>query len=161
MHHTFASNYIEMLTGLTHLHSSFRYLVLLFIVLALVDAVLSLRGSGAYTKRSKIFALLGLILSHIQLLVGLLLYFMGGKGLNALLNVEGVMKDAQLRFYAIEHGLMMIIAIALITIGYSKAKKQTEASKQYKTIAIFYGLALAIIFVMIPWPFLKDFGAWF
>lgn len=149
-----------MITGLLHLHSSFRYLVLLFIVLALVDAIVGLSSGKAYKKSSKLFALGGLILSHIQLVVGLLLYFLGAKGFNALMNAEGVMKDATLRFYAVEHISVMIIAIALVTIGYARAKRQEDARRKFKSIALFYGIGLLLIFIMIPWPFLRSFGTW-
>jgi len=71
------------------------------------------------------------------------------------------MKDSMNRFYAVEHISMMIIAIALITVGYSRGKKQEESKRKYKTVAIFYGLGLLIIFAMIPWPFMKEFGTWF
>lgn len=149
-----------MITGLTHLHSSFRYLVLLFILIALVDAIIGISSGKSYRKASKLFALWGLVTSHIQLVVGLLLYFLGEKGF-AFLMEGGVMANAVKRFYAVEHISMMIIAIALVTIGYSRAKRQKEAKRKFRTVAIFYGLGLLIIFIMIPWPFLKDFGSWF
>lgn len=149
-----------MIIGLTHLHSSFRYLVLLFILLALIDALIGFMTGRTYKKQSKIFSLLALITAHIQLVVGLLLYFLGGKGFQAIMNVEGFMKNEMLRFYAVEHISLMIIAIALITVGYSKAKRQSEAKRKYKTVLIFYGIGLLIIFAMIPWPFMKAFGSW-
>ena len=149
-----------MITGLLHLHSSFRYLVLLLIVLAIADAFISLSNGKAYNKTSKMLALGALIFTHIQLLVGLLLYFLGPKGFNTIMNVEGFMKDATARFYAVEHISMMIIAVVLITVGYSSSKKPEEANRKYKAIAVLYSIALIIILVMIPWPFLKDFGTW-
>ncbi|MEQ9187790.1 MAG: hypothetical protein RLP15_08645, partial [Cryomorphaceae bacterium] len=118
-----------MITGLNHLHSSFRYFVLLFLLLALLDAIIGMRSGKVYSKSSKLFALGGLILAHIQGLVGLLLYFLGEKGF-AWLTTEGVMKNDTMRFYAVEHVTMMILAITLITVGYSRAKKQEEASKK-------------------------------
>jgi uncharacterized membrane protein len=149
-----------MITGLTHIHSSFRYLVLLFLVLAVVDAVIGMQREKSYAKSSKMFALFGLIFSHIQLLVGLLLYFLGDKGFKVITSVEGFMGMAPARFFAIEHIFGMILAITLITIGYSKAKKQELDRKKYWTILLYYSIALLVIFVMIPWPFLKDFGSW-
>lgn len=149
-----------MITGLTHIHSSFRYLVLIFLLLAVVDAFAGIGGGKGYKKSSKLFALGSLILVHIQLLIGLSLYFLGAKGFNALMNADGVMKDPTIRFFAVEHALMMVIAIVLITIGYSKAKKKEDTGKKQKTIALYYGLALVIILAMIPWPFMKDFGTW-
>ncbi len=158
--HTFVAQFNDMIAALNHIHSSFRYLVLLFILLALFDALIGLSSGKTYKKSSKLFALGGLILSHIQLLVGLLLYFLGAKGF-ALFSQEGMMKDATMRFFAVEHISMMIIAVALVTVGYSRSKKQEDSTKKFRTIAIFYGIAIAIIFVMIPWPFLKEFGNWF
>ena len=149
-----------MITGLTHLHSSFRYLALGFIILAIVDAVLGLSSGRSYKKSSKMFALFALISSHIQLVVGLLLYFLGAKGFQLMMNAEGVMKDATMRFFAVEHILTMIIAITLVTVGYSKAKRQEEAKRKYRTVLIFFSIALVFIFIMIPWPFLKPFGTW-
>tara|TARA_B110000046_G_C12989872_1_gene397371 strand:- start:408 stop:860 length:453 start_codon:yes stop_codon:yes gene_type:complete len=149
-----------MITGLLHIHSSLRYLVLLLIVLAIADALISLSNGKAYKKMSKRLALGAFIFTHIQLLVGLLLYFLGSKGFNTIMNVEGFMKDATARFYAVEHISMMIIAVVLITVGYSASKKREEAHRKYKAIAVLYSIALLIILVMIPWPFLKDFGTW-
>lgn len=150
-----------MYIGLNHLHSSFRYLVLLFLVLAVVDAIMAVSSGKGYTKKSKMFSLIGLIFSHIQLLVGLVMYFMSPWFSALTENAGEVMSNAQARFFAVEHPLMMIIALTLITIGYSKAKREEDDTKKSKTIMIFYGIGLLVIFAMIPWPFTKEFGAWF
>lgn len=150
-----------MYTGLNHLHSSFRYLVLLFLVLAVVDAIMAVSSGKGYTKKSKMFSLMGLIFSHIQLLVGLIMYFMSPWFSALTSNGSEVMGNAQARFFAVEHPLMMIIALTLITMGYSKAKRQEDDKKKSKTIMIFYGIGLLVIFAMIPWPFMKEFGTWF
>lgn len=150
-----------MITGLTHLHSSFRYLVLLFIVLTVIDAILAISSKKSFNKSSKMFALMGLIFSHIQLLVGLVLYFFGDrKAFETMTTVENFMSQPTARFFAVEHISMMIIAIALITVGYSRAKRQTESAAKYKSHLIFYGIGLILIFAMIPWPFMKEFGSW-
>ena len=149
-----------MLTGLTHIHSSFRYLGLLFILLTIVDSIIGMTSGKSYSKSSKLFALLGLIFSHVQLLVGLVLYFIGDKGFKIITSVDGFMSIASARFFAVEHISTMIIAIALITIGYSKAKRIEASPGKFKTQLIFYSIGLILIFAMIPWPFMKDFGSW-
>ncbi len=149
-----------MLTGLTHIHSSFRYLVLLFVILTIVDSLIGMTSGKSYSKSSKLFALMGLVFSHIQLLVGLALYFIGDKGLKIITSVDSFMSIASARFFAVEHISMMIIAIALITVGYSKVKRLEESARKYKTQLIFYSIGLVLIFAMIPWPFMKDFGSW-
>lgn len=66
-------------------------------------------------------------------------------------NTTEVMKTKEIRLLALEHPVMMIIAITLITIGWSKHKKKTSSIAKFKTFAIFYGLALLLILSRIPW----------
>ena len=156
------AKFFSMIIGLTHLHSSFRYVVLLLLVLAIIDAVISIAGDKTYRKQSKMLALFALIFSHIQLLMGSVLYFLGNRGAFAsLLEGASTMSNPEARFFAVEHMLAMIVAIALITVGYSRSKKQEVDKKKYASILMFYSIALLLIFVMIPWPFMKDFGRWF
>ncbi|HAW20151.1 MAG TPA: cytochrome B [Flavobacteriales bacterium] len=149
-----------MIIGLSHLHSSLRYVVLIFLFLAILDAILAVSSDKPYAKTSKLFALITLISAHIQLLLGLALYFIGDKGFKIITSVEGFMSIAPARFFAMEHISGMILAIVLITVGYSKAKKKEMPKQKYSTILLFYGISLLIIFAMIPWPFMKDFGSW-
>lgn len=149
-----------MYTGLNHLHSANRYLIVAFLIITLVDAALSMSNSE-YNKRNKTFALVALILVHIQTTLGLIQYFLSPWFQGLMENASDVMSNPQARFYAVEHWLIMIAATVLITIGYSKAKKIEEASRKYKTLLIFYGIGFALIFIGIPWPFMKSFGTWF
>lgn len=140
---------------LLHAHSGLRWLVLLFLVLAIAGAW------SAWSKKADYPAgkmpLLGLIFTHVQLLLGFILYFISPKVQFA----SGVMKDSMLRFYTVEHISLMLIAIVLITMGYSKAKRQTEQARGHKTIYTYYLIGLVLILVSIPWPF-RDLGAgWF
>ena len=146
---------------LKHAHSGLRWLVLIFIVLAIVNALMKRGKNTEYTKGDKMPVLLGLIFTHVQLLIGLVLYFITQKfsfanGMGAL------MKDSVGRFYAVEHLSMMILAVVLITIGYSKSKRQEIPSKKHTTVLVFYGIALLLILVSIPWPFRAALGGgWF
>ncbi len=100
-------------------------------------------------------SLFALILSHIQLVVGLILYFVSANGLKAIqaLGMGGL--NAPARLLALEHPVINIIALALITIGWSRHKRLMESSKKFKSIGIFYGLGLLLILSRIPW------GQWF
>ena len=82
-----------------------------------------------------------LIFTHIQLVIGLITYFVSPLGLASL----GQMSDKALRLTSLEHPLINIIAIVLITIGWSKHKKLTDATAKFKTFAVFYGLGLLLI----------------
>ncbi|MBA6156862.1 hypothetical protein H3Z83_10075 [Tenacibaculum sp. S7007] len=128
------------------LHSYWAYIVLAVLIFTVINAIIGLVQKKEFTHKEFRLGLFTLITAHIQLLVGFLVYFIGGyqKGL-------GEMKDSAVRLLALEHPLMMIIAITLITIGWSKHKKQVKSEAKFKTFAIFYGLALVLILARIPW----------
>lgn len=140
---------------LLHAHSGLRYLVLLFLILAIYSAWSNWSKKADYPVGK--MPLLGLIFTHVQLLLGLALYFMSPK-----VQFAGeVMKEAMLRFYTVEHISLMIVAIILITVGYSKAKRQAPAPEGHKTLYTYYLIGLILILVSIPWPFRNLGAAWF
>ena len=98
--------------------------------------------------------LLVFILSHIQLLLGLFLLFVGPMS-NNFSHMGDVMKDSYLRMMTVEHPLTMIIGVTLITMGRIKMKKKPEAADKYKTIIIFYSIALVLFLSRIPWSHLN------
>jgi hypothetical protein len=100
-----------------------------------------------FTPRDRKIALFGLIAIHVQLLAGLILYFVSPLGLASL----GQMADKAVRLTSLEHPLINIIAIVLITIGWSKHKKQATSESKFKTFSVFYGLGLLFILSRIPW----------
>ena len=100
-----------------------------------------------FTPKDRKIALFGLIATHIQLVVGLILYFVSPLGKAAF----GNMSDAAIRLTSLEHPLTNIIAIVLITIGWSKHKKAATSEAKFKSIAIFNGLGLLLILSRIPW----------
>ncbi|MFL9829908.1 hypothetical protein ABS764_03505 [Flavobacterium sp. ST-87] len=128
-------------------HSGWAYLALLLLVITVINAVIGLASKKEFTPKDRKIALFGLIGTHTQLLIGLILYFVSPLGLNSL----GQMSDKMLRLTSLEHPLINIIAITLITIGWSKHKKLTTSESKFKTFSIFYGLGLVLILIRIPW----------
>ena len=126
-------------------HSGFRYIVFLLLAIAVIRAFAGWFGKGAYTDGNRKFNLFTMISVHTQILIGLVLYFISPN----VKFVSGMMKDATLRYWGVEHISMMIIAMILITIGHSKSKKAISAEAKHKTIAVFYTITLAIIVVAI------------
>jgi hypothetical protein len=120
-------------------HSGWAYLALLLLVIVTLNSVLGMVSKKEFSSKDRTIALLGLIFSHVQLLVGLVLYFISPLGKAGL----SEMSNAAIRLTALEHPLINIIAIVFITIGWSKAK--------FKTISIFYGIGLLLILARIPW----------
>lgn len=138
---------------LVHAHSGLRYVVLLLLIAAIVDGY---RRSQAGSQKNQL-ALFALIFTHLQLVLGLILYFISPKVQFA----AGVMKDSVLRFYTVEHISVMLIAIILITIGYSRGKKLLPAAEGYRRTAFFYLIGLVLILISIPWPFRNLGAGWF
>ncbi|MBD1397701.1 hypothetical protein H9Q13_11045 [Pontibacter sp. JH31] len=138
-----------MYTGLQHLHSYMTYLVLLGLLISLVGALSGMSGNKPFTEKNRKMSLLGLIPAHLQWVIGVILYFVSPLGMA---NVSGAaMKDSISRLYILEHPLTMIIAVVLITVGYARAKRLQDNKKRFNSILIFYGLALALILIRIPW----------
>lgn len=134
------------------LHSYWAYLTLLMIVIAAFNALFKYLGKKEFHPIDFRISLFTLIVTHIQLLIGLVLLLAGPyMSVISELGMKGVMGDKLLRSNIIEHPLMMIIAVTLITIGYSKHKKKLTSTPKFKMLAIFYTLALISVLAKIPW----------
>ncbi len=127
-------------------HSGWAYLALLLLVFAVINSLIGLTSKKEFTSKDRKIALFGLIGTHIQLVVGLIIYFLSPIGMALLGNME---KEARLT--SLEHPLINIIAIVFITIGWSKHKKAATNDSKFKSITIFYGLGLLLILSRIPW----------
>jgi heme A synthase len=151
-----------METGLLHLHSLLRWVALVLIVVAVIKFFSSAASNKSFTSGDKKLGLFTLITFHLQLVIGLLLYFMNNwyENFN---DMATAMSNDVLRFYTVEHTLGMIIAIAFVTIGYSSAKRTRVDSKKFKKMAWWFLIALIIVLVSIPWPFreIAEGKGWF
>jgi hypothetical protein len=132
-------------------HSYWAYLVLAILIFAVVNAVVGLTQKKQFKDKDLRIGLFTLIVAHIQLLIGSGWYFMSPWFQMLKTDAASVMKDKSVRLLAIEHPITMILAIILITIGWSKHKKKTEDAAKFKTFVIFYGVALLLILSKIPW----------
>lgn len=142
-----------MYTFIQKFHSGWAYLALLILLVAVANALMGFVGKKEFTEKNRKIALFGLVFAHIQLLIGLGLYFISPKGY-ALISEVGmgtVMKTAALRLTVVEHPIINIIAIVLITIGWSKHKKELTSVGKFKSILIFYAIGLLLILSRIPW----------
>ena len=140
---------------LVHSHSGLRWLVLGLLIYAIYNAAVN---KTSYEKRDKMINLFAMISLHIQLLLGLILYYTSG-------NVSfdsGWMKSAVTRFYGMEHLLGMLLAIIVVTVGRKMAEKQEEPEQKNKKILVWYTIGLFLILASIPWPFREALnGSWF
>jgi uncharacterized membrane protein len=136
-----------MYTTLFGLHSGLRYIVLLLLALALVLAVIGLFAKKPYSEMNRKVNLFAMISTHTQFLVGLILYFFSPMVNYS--NMAEAMKEATQRYWTVEHSVMMLFAIVLITVGHSRSKKAKDAVNKHRAIALYYGLAVLVILVAI------------
>lgn len=133
------------------IHSYWAYIVLAILLFAVINAVIGLTQKKQFKDKDLRLGLFTLIVSHIQLLIGLGWYFMSPWFQALKVDASGVMKDKAARLIAVEHPIMMILAIVFITIGWSKHKKKTADAAKFKTFVVFYGIGLLLILSRIPW----------
>lgn len=131
------------------LHSIWAYLSLAVLLIAVLNALSGYFSKRTFETKDLRISLFALIFSHIQLVLGLVVYFVSPLGLEAF-STEGAMKNPELRLTMLEHPLINIIAIALITVGWSLHKK-VEGTVKFRRIMVFYSLGLLLILSRIPW----------
>lgn len=131
------------------LHSYWAYLTLLLIVIAALNALFKYFGKKEFHPLDFRISLFTLIVTHIQLLLGIVLLVTYLGTIPA--GMKEIMGNSVLRSNVVEHPLMMVIAAVLITIGYSKHKTKLTSTPKFKILAIFYTLALICVLAKIPW----------
>lgn len=143
-------------------HSGLRWFALIMLIYAVVNALM--KRSKEYKDSDKTVSVITLSLVHLQVVIGLALYFIQKKyELFSIAFDSSLSKEvkSEARLYALEHPLVMIIAAVLITIGHSKAKKAIESAKKFKLTYTLFGIGLLLILSRIPWPFLVENANWF
>lgn len=142
-----------METGLLHLHSILRWIILLLLLVCLIQAM----SKSAAVKKTSLWLLIS---AHLMLIIGVYQVFFGRYGINKGLpaGIE-LMKDKFFRFFWIEHPILMLLAIILMTVARGKAK-----NLNYKSVTVLLIIALLAILVAVPWPFREIVGegrTWF
>jgi cytochrome bd-type quinol oxidase subunit 2 len=138
--------------GVLDLHSYWAFAVLVLLLLATVNAFIGLSSKRAFLPKDRQISMLALIFTHVQFVIGLVLLFVSAKMDAAKqLGMGGVMKNPELRKLLVEHPAINLIAIILITIGWSTHKRAEDSTVKFKKIAIFYAIGLVLLLSRIPW----------
>ena len=138
-----------MVTGFKHLHSANRYILLALLLLVIITSFQKWKGKKEYTKQDDKLNLFAFIFTHIQLLLGLGLYFTS----DWVRFDDTTMSSPLIRFFTVEHIFGMLVAITLITLGRIKGKKITDSVRRHKLTFWYFFIGLVIILATIPWPF--------
>lgn len=141
-----------MYIGLMHLHSTLRWLILVVAVVLFVKYIRSWMADKSWQKSDRVVGLIFTSLFDLQLLTGLVLYFFFSPLTQVAFSDFGAaMKNPDLRFYAVEHLSMMLIALVLVHVGWAKVKRARPDRKKFKVAVIFFSVAMILVLAAIPW----------
>ncbi|HLP52598.1 MAG TPA: hypothetical protein VK154_17035 [Chitinophagales bacterium] len=143
----------KMYTVLTLSHNYTRWLVLVSLLFALYRAFRGYLSKSAFTKTDNAIRHWTATISHIQLVLGMLLYFQSPLVKYFWANSKQVMGDIEFSFFGLYHIALMFTAVIIITMGSALAKRREPDSEKFKTMLVWFTVALIIIFIAIPWPF--------
>lgn len=141
---------------LLHVHSVLRWLIAILLVYSLVVSFVRWRSASELNKTDSLFTSFTVHFSHLQLLIGLILYFISPK---VMFNGDA-MASPMIRFFTVEHIMLMVLAIACLTIGNMRAKRITNPSSKAKTIFAWFLIAFILIMAGVPWPFRELGSGW-
>lgn len=142
-----------MYSLLIFFHSLFRWLVVISLVFATYTAWRGWLTQKPFTKTDNVLRHWTATIAHIQLAIGLTLYFQSPVVKYFISNVKEAVHDTEFLFFGLIHITLMLAAIVILTIGSSLAKRKKTDLEKHKTIAVYFLIALFIIFIAIPWPF--------
>lgn len=135
------------------IHSITRYLVVFFLFGAILMSIHGYTQKKSFSNRHNAIRHWTATIAHIQLIIGILLYAQSPIALYFIKNIGTAIKSTEMSFFGLYHSVAMLTAVVLITIGSALAKRREKDEEKFKTIAIWFGIALLIIFIVIPWPF--------
>jgi hypothetical protein len=142
-----------MYSLLLTIHSLVRWLVLVSLVYALYRAYRGWLGNHAFSQLDNTVRHTTATIAHVQLLLGLWLYLISPLVAYFLANFSTAVHERQVRFFGMEHSSMMLVAVILISIGSSLAKRKPTDQARFKTMAIWFTAGLVLILANIPWAF--------
>ena len=141
-----------MYTSLLQVHNILRWVILLAALITLAKYFMGWFSQQNWRRSDNVFGIVFTSLMDLQLLVGLLLYFVYSPITEAAFqNFGAAMQNSDLRFYAVEHSLIMLIAVVLVHIGRVRTKKVETSKAKFRNGLIFFGLAYLVIMLGIPW----------
>jgi len=142
-----------MYTTILALHSIFRWLVLITLVVAIFQAYKGWMLKKPFLSKDNSLRHWTATIAHVQLIIGIWLYFVSPPMDYFMKNFKDAVHQKEIRFFGMEHSIMMVVAIVLITIGSVIAKRKSTDQDKFKTIAIWFTIGLIIILISIPWSF--------
>ncbi len=142
-----------MYQTLTFYHSIIRWLVLVSLIFSIYKAYKGYFSKSVFTKTDNSIRHWTATIAHIQLVIGIILYSQSPIIKYFWNNFSIAIQDFETTFFGLIHILLMLTAIIIITIGSALSKRKTTDQDKFKTMLVWFSIALFIIFIAIPWPF--------
>lgn len=142
-----------MYSTLLVLHSLTRWLVLAFLVYSIYRAYVGYANNKTFSKTDNTFRHWTATVAHIQLMIGMILYTQSPIVKYFWSETEIGFQNFDLTFYGLIHLVLMLTSIVVLTIGSALAKRKPTDTEKFKTMLVWFSVALIIIFIAIPWSF--------
>jgi len=142
-----------MYSTLLVFHSLIRWLVLAFLLYSIYRAFVGYINNKTFSKTDNAFRHWTATIAHIQLMIGIILYTQSPIVKYFWRKTETGLQNLDLTFYSIIHIFLMLTAIVVLTIGSALTKRKPTDQEKFKTMLVWFSIALIIIFIAIPWPF--------
>jgi hypothetical protein len=140
-----------------HSHSGLRWIVILLLLTAIMSSFFKMLIKSNYKKFDKVLSIASLSSVHLQIILGIILYFISPK---VIFKAES-MSNSMLRFFLVEHVILMLLSATVISIGFRITKKTSLPYDKHLNTFLFYTASLLLIVFSIPWPWKHLGGSWF
>lgn len=138
-------------------HSWLRWVVFLSLIYVLFRSIYGWLNKKHFTKHDNIASVILMASTHLQVLLGFWLYFFLSPITTIAPNSELLMKIPALRYWRIEHLVMMVIFLIIVQVGRSLSKKADTDLKKHKRLAISSIIGFIVLMLAMPWPY-KPYG---
>lgn len=135
------------------LHSLFRWLIVISMVYTIVKSFQGWFSNSLFTAGDAKMRTITTSIVHVQFFIGLVLYFVSPLISYFLDSFSTAVKIKDIRFFAMEHSLIMLIAVIVISFGSARSKKQVSDKAKFKSLAIWFLIGFILMFAAVPWPF--------
>jgi len=145
-----------MYSILVAVHNYLHYLLLFLLIFLVGRSFYCWQRKTAYNVTTDKISLYLFIVTHTQLLLGLILYAISP--FVHLKDFKTAIHQPAERFWTVEHISLMLVAIVLISVARISIKKMPEDESKHKRLFFLNTLALLLILLAMPYPFMHGIG---
>ncbi|MEN4011780.1 MAG: hypothetical protein AB1453_02100 [Chloroflexota bacterium] len=140
---------------LQSLHNVTRWVLIILAIIVIVRGFTGWLRGRRFNNDDNRYGMLYTLFFDIQLLGGLVLYFTKGWAVVLTADFAAAMRSSGTRFFAIEHLLLMLIALVVVHVTRSQSRKAGSDLLKHRRAAIGFLISFVLMLAAIPWPFLS------